>query len=223
MKTLLASLAFAVLALQPALADWVIVQKSTTDGQVQDMTFKIKGDKARFDAAQQMSVILDSSAGGSATILMHAQKAMLKMNSEAMKNAMAMAGSALGGLSKDPPAKPVATGQKEKVGAYDTEVYTWTGPIGSGKFWVAKDFPQAKELNAIQDKMMKAMGSPMAALMPASTDFPGMIIKSEMTVMGKSVVSETVSAKEEPVDEAIFVLPADYQEMKMPTLPGAGK
>jgi hypothetical protein len=223
MKTFLASLVLAALSIQPALADWVIVQKSTTDGQVQDMTFKIKGDKARFDAGPQMSVILDSSGAGSATILLHAQKAVMKMDAEAMKGAMAMATSALGGVASTPPAKPQATGQKEKVGAYDTEVYTWSGPIGSGKFWVAKDFPQAKELNEIQDKMMKAMGSPMAALAPASTDFPGMVIKSEMTVMGKSVVSETVSAKEEPVDAAIFALPADYQEMKMPTLPGAGK
>ncbi|HYF35501.1 MAG TPA: DUF4412 domain-containing protein [Prosthecobacter sp.] len=219
MKTFFASLALAVLTLQPAFADWVIVQKSTTDGQVQDMTFKIKGDKARFDAGAQMSVILDSSAGG-ATILMHAQKAVVKMTAEMMKSAMAMAGNALGGVAKGPPAKPQATGQTEKVGAYETEIYTWSGPIGTGKFWVAKDFPQAKELNEIQDKMMKAMGNPVATLAPAAADFPGMVIKSEMTMMGKTVLSETVSAKEEPVDEAIFTLPADYNEMKLPGLPG---
>ena len=39
-------------------------------------------------------------------------------------------------------------------------------------------------------------------------------------VGNKTVTIETVSAKEEPVDDAIFVLPADYKEMKMPTLPG---
>jgi hypothetical protein len=36
--------------------------------------------------------------------------------------------------------------------------------------------------------------------------------------MGKTVVSEMVSAKEEPVDESVFVIPADYSEMKMPKL-----
>lgn len=219
MKSLFAALAVTALALQPAAADWVIVQKSATDGQTQEMVLKVKGEKARSDVGDQMSMILDGTSAN-IVLLMHAQKAMMKMSGDSLKSMIELASKALGGGDKSELAKPQASGEKEKVGLYDTEIYTWSGKVGSGKFWVAKDFPQAKELSAVQDKLTKAMGDPTAAFMPSASDFPGMVVKSEMKIMGKTVTSETVSAKEEPVDDAIFVLPADYKEMKMPTLPG---
>lgn len=216
MKTPLLLTAVAVFSLQAAWADWVILQKTTTDGENQEVSIKVKGDRTRMDVGKQMTILADS-ATSQMTMLMHEQKMLMKMNSDMLKGVMALAGSALG--ADKPAAKPVATGQKEKVGAYDCEVYTWSGQLGTGKFWVAKDFKGFQELNAVQDKMMKAMGSPAAALAPQSSDFPGMVIKSEMQVMGKTSVSELVSAKEEAVDAAVFAVPAGYQEMKMPGLP----
>lgn len=206
-----------VFSFQTALADWTITQKNTTDGKAENMVIKVKGDKTRADVGDQMSVISDAAAG-EVTMFMHAQKMMMKMNGDSMKGIMALAGQMLGKNSV--PSKPVATGQMEKVGEYETEIYTWSGQLGSGKFWVAKDFPGFAELNAVQDKLMKAMGSPAASFAPQNSDFPGMVVKSEMNVMGKSVLSELVSVAKDPVDEAIFKAPEGYQEMKMPTLPG---
>lgn len=213
MKKPLLFLAASVLALQSAFADWVVVQKSVTDGEAQEVNVKLKGDKTRMDVGGQMSVVADG-ASGDVVMLMHQQKVIMKMDAETMKRMMAMASGALGGTA--PAAKPVATGQKEKIGEYDCEVYTWTGQIGSGKFWVAKDFPGYQELNAAQDKLMKAMGNPASALAPQASDFPGMVIKSEMQMMGKTTVTDLVSAKEEAVADSAFDLPTDYQEMKMP-------
>ncbi|MFM2177182.1 MAG: hypothetical protein RL015_1280 [Verrucomicrobiota bacterium] len=206
-----------VFSFQTALADWTITQKNTTDGKAENMVIKVKGDKTRADVGDQMSVISDAAAG-EVTMFMHAQKMMMKMNGDSMKGIMALAGQMLGKNSV--PSKPVATGQMEKVGEYETEIYTWSGQLGSGKFWVAKDFPGFAELNAVQDKLMKAMGNPAASFAPQNSDFPGMVVKSEMNVMGKSVLSELVSVAKDPVDEAIFKAPEGYQEMKMPTLPG---
>jgi hypothetical protein len=206
-----------VFSFQTALADWTITQKNTTDGKAENMVIKVKGDKTRADVGDQMSVISDAAAG-EVTMFMHAQKMMMKMNGDSMKGIMALAGQMLGKNSV--PSKPVATGQMEKVGEYETEIYTWSGQLGSGKFWVAKDFPGFAELNAVQDKLMKAMGNPAASFAPQNSDFPGMVVKSEMNVMGKSVLSELVSVAKAPVDEAIFKAPEGYQEMKMPTLPG---
>jgi hypothetical protein len=206
-----------VFSFQTALADWTITQKNTTDGKAENMVIKVKGDKTRADVGDQMSVISDAAAG-EVTMFMHAQKMMMKMNGDSMKGIMALAGQMLGKDSV--PSKPVATGQMEKVGEYETEIYTWSGQLGSGKFWVAKDFPGFAELNAVQDKLMKAMGNPAASFAPQNSDFPGMVVKSEMNVMGKSVLSELVSVAKDPVDEAIFKAPEGYQEMKMPTLPG---
>lgn len=206
-----------VFSFQTALADWTITQKNTTDGKAENMVIKVKGNKTRADVGDQMSVISDAAAG-EVTMFMHAQKMMMKMNGDSMKGIMALAGQMLGKNSV--PSKPVATGQMEKVGEYETEIYTWSGQLGSGKFWVAKDFPGFAELNAVQDKLMKAMGNPAASFAPQNSDFPGMVVKSEMNVMGKSVLSELVSVAKDPVDEAIFKAPEGYQEMKMPTLPG---
>jgi hypothetical protein len=212
-------LAVSFLALHSTLADWKVVQKTTTDGQVEEVNIKIKGDMTRMDVGQQMSIIADGAAS-SMVMLMHAQKVIMKMDAESLKAMMAMASGALGGNTDKPAAKPVATGQKEKVGEYDCEIFTWTGQMGTGKFWVAKDFPGHQELNAAQDKMMKALGNPAAALSPQASDFPGMVIKADMQVMGKSSVSELVSAKQESVDASAFAMPQGYQEMKMPTMPG---
>ena len=219
MKKSFLLLAASFLVLQSTFADWVVVQKTTTDGQAEEVNIKIKGDMTRMDVGQQMSIIADG-ADSSMVMLMHAQKVIMKMDAESLKAMMAMASGALGGNTDKPVAKPVATGQKEKIGEYDCEIYTWSGQIGSGKFWVAKDFPGYEELNAAQDKMMKAMGNPAAAMSPQASDFPGMVIKADMTVMGKSSVSELVSAKQEPVEATAFALPEGYQEMKMPAIPG---
>lgn len=213
MKAIFHVLFISLLAYTTAHADWVVVQKSTTEGQASESTLQIKGDHTRMDQGKEMSVIADG-AKGTSVMLMHAQKAMVKMDAESIKKLMAQAGGALGG--NQPAAAPTATGQKEKVGEYDCEIYTWTGALGTGKFWIAKDFPNYKDLNTAQDNLMNAMGNPAAALVPKNSDFPGMAVKSELQIMGKTVTSELVSAKQEPVDEAVFVIPTDYQEMKVP-------
>lgn len=216
MKKSLLILALSTLTLQATFADWVVIQKATADDQVQEVTIKIKGDKTRMDVGQQMSMVSDA-ATNTMMMLMHSQKVMMKLDADSLKGVMALAGGVLG--ADKPAAKPVATGQMEKIGEHNCEIYTWSGQLGSGKFWVAKDFPHFQELNAAQDKMMKAMGNPAAALAPQASDFPGMVIKSDMQMMGKSSVSELVSVKEEPVDDTAFALPKDYQEMKMPGKP----
>ena len=111
-----------------------------------------------------------------------------------------------------------------KVGEWDTEVYTWEGTLGAGKFFVARNFPDFAKLSKIMDDMTKAMPNPMAGQVPMNTDFPGMVVKSVMKVkvMGQEVdaTTELVSAKEETVDPKEFKAPEGYTEMKMPKLPG---
>ena len=205
-----------LLAAAFARADWVLVQKTDTAGQENVVTTKIKDEQARVDMGDKMTVIVGAEG---MTMLMHAQKMMMKMDLATMKAAMEMAGKAMPG--QQPPAKPVATGQKEKIGEWDAEIFTWEGQMGKGRFWVAKDFPKHKEISAINDKLGKVVGRSMSGLAPQASDFDGMVVKSEVTMMGKSVTSQLVSAKDEAVDPKEFVLPAGYNEMKMPAMPGA--
>jgi hypothetical protein len=217
MKKLVVLFALIFSVQQSVQADWTLVQKTVTEGKADEMVIKVKGDKTRADIGKQMSMISDA-ATGEIMMFMHEQKMLMKMNGDSMKGIMALAGNLLG--KGESAAKPAATGKLEKVGEHETEIFTWSGKMGSGKFWVAKNFEHFAELNAIQDKLMKAMGNPAAALVPQNSDFPGMVVKSEMSVMGKTATSELVSAKQDALDDAVFTAPEGYQEMKMPSLPG---
>ena len=47
-------------------------------------------------------------------------------------------------------------------------------------------------------------------------------LKTLIDLVSESNISELVSAKEENVDDSVFTIPEDYNEMKIPGLP-AGK
>jgi len=196
-------------------ADWVVVQTTKAAGKETLSTVSIKEGKARTDQGEEMSIILED---GGAVILMHPQKQKMVMDAAAMKNMMEMASKMLGAGGE--PAAPVATGQKEKVGDWDAEIFTWKSPLGDAKFWVARDFPKFKELAEVMDKMARSLGG-MAAMMPKSSDLPGMVVKSEMKVMGQAAESVLVSAKEETLSADLFAVPEGYSEIKMPAMPGA--
>mgnify|MGYP000355425504 FL=1 len=213
MKSRFLSLIVLLLAATHARADWVLVQKTDAEGKETVVTTKIKGEQARVDMGDKMSAILGADG---MVMMMHAQKMMMKMDLAALKASLEKTGKGAGG---QPAAKPVATGQKEKVGEWDAEIYTWEGTLGKGRFWVAKDFPKHAEISAISDKLGKVMGGVVSGISPQASDFDGMVVKSEMTMMGKSVVSHLVSAKEETVAPEEFAPPAGYTEMKMPGAP----
>jgi hypothetical protein len=213
MKSRFLSLIVLLLAATHACADWVLVQKTDADGKETVVTTKIKGEQARVDMGDKMSAILGADG---MVMMMHAQKMMMKMDLAALKASLEKTGKSAGG---QPAAKPVATGQKEKVGEWNAEIYTWEGKLGKGRFWVAKDFPKHAEISAISDKLGKVMGGVVSGISPQASDFDGMVVKSEMTMMGKSVVSHLVSAKEETVAPEEFAPPAGYTEMKMPGAP----
>jgi hypothetical protein len=213
MKSRFLSLIVLLLAATHARADWVLVQKTDADGKESVVTTKIKGEQARVDMGDKMSAILGAEG---MVMMMHAQKVMMKMDLATLKASLEKTGKSPSG---QPAAKPVATGQKEKVGEWNAEIYTWEGPLGKGRFWVAKDFPKHAEISAISDKLGKVMGGAVSGISPQASDFDGMVVKSEMTMMGKSVVSHLVSAKEETVAPEEFAPPTGYTEMKMPGAP----
>ncbi len=212
-------LVLALVATQSLHADWVIVQKSVADDKHLTITTKMKDNMIRSDVGDQMTAMINRS-DGMMQIYMHSRKTSMRVDSAAIKGASALAGKFLGGGDDSQPAKPKATGEKVKVGDWDTEVYTWQGKIGSGKFYVAKDFPKFAELNAVMDKTSKSISNPVGGMFPSFAEFPGMVVKSETTIMGRTKVTELVSAKEEPVSADDFKPLEGYTEMTMPSFPG---
>ncbi|MCW0219292.1 MAG: hypothetical protein OJI67_13280, partial [Prosthecobacter sp.] len=81
MKTSYLLLAVSFLSLHSVLADWVVVQKATADGDTQEVSIKIKGEKTRMDVGDKMSMIADGT-NANMLMLMHQQKMMMKMDAD---------------------------------------------------------------------------------------------------------------------------------------------
>jgi len=221
MKTLL-RLSPILFAVAFARADVVVEQKMESAMINGNVTTKIKGDHARMDMPSpvggNITTVMDFKSGEMVTF-MHAQKLAMKMNLNDMKKQQEAAQKAQG-IDLDKIEKPKATGQTEKVGEYNAEIFEMNLGGMTAKFWVSKDYPNAKAIN----EQMKKLTSGMAQMGfdPNKFDLPGLVVKTEMgTPAGKMTVT-VVSAKETPVADSEFTRPEGYQEMTMPSLPGAG-
>ena len=165
-----------------------------------------------------MSVIEDGNTGDSVT-LMPEQKTYTKNVNRQNTKAASVA------LSE-----PLDTGKSEKVGGYDAEIYTWSAPrqywIGTNGttevLWIAKDFPDYDKILPYFTQYEQANESAMGNGRPKASSLPGMVVKLEMTTkmpqFTQTFTTKLLSAKEEPVDLAIFEVPNDYTESKPPTM-----
>jgi hypothetical protein len=211
MKTNILLPAIIILLISPHVvwSDYVI-QESMQHNETppQEVTIKLKEGKVRCDMGAAMSTI---SIGGDITMLMHPQKIAMKMPSSLGKSRHESS------PTKSTPLQ--ATGRKEKINGFDTEEYVHENPAvkATMHLWIAKDVPDKAEimrmLTAMQSPAMKQMAQAFGAVSPE--DYPGLPIRTEVesNLMGKpSKTTVTLtSIKKEPVDDSVFVVPADYK------------
>ncbi len=217
MKTLLTTVTLC-LAAEFASADIVVEQKMESPFMNGNMTIKIKGDKARMDMpagpAGKMTVIMDAKSGDMTTLI-HSQKMAMKMNiADAKKQAEAAQKQT--GIDLAKIEQPKATGEKEKIGEWDSEIYEVKTGGGAMKMWVAKDFPNYKTIMEQTNKLSAATGG--SGFDPSKFNLPGMVVKSEIATAVGKVTSVLVKASEQDVADGEFALPEGYQEMKVPSL-----
>ncbi|MHA3773742.1 DUF4412 domain-containing protein [Verrucomicrobiota bacterium sgz303538] len=202
-------------------ADLVVEQKLESAMMNGNMTYKIKGDLARMDMptgpAGAMSTVINTGTGD-VTTLIHSQKMAMKMNLKDVKAQMeAMQKSA--GLDKSKAQPPKPTGEKAKVGQWDTEVYTADAGGMKMKIWAARDYPNADAIKGQLNKVVEATSG--GVFDPKVYDVPGLIVKTEAEGPQGKVTTTLVDVKEQPVAESEFQVPSDYKEMKMPGAPAA--
>lgn len=214
-------LALGALLISTALlrADLIVKQKVEGSGQAGDVTIRIKDNKIRADLPRDVSSITDAATGEVIT-LMHPQKSYLRISPEhtkAMIERMQKLAGANGG-AEQPKLQP--TGKKEKVGEWETEVFT--SKIGGMEtsYWIAKDFPNYQRvLESMTKVQQSSLGGLNKSLGPTPKEFPGMPVKTEMSLNGKKITSTITSVEEKPVDPAIFEVPKAYKEISLPPLP----
>ena len=57
-------------------------------------------------------------------------------------------------------------------------------------------------------------------LSPKASETPGMVVKSEVTMMGQKSTSELTSIEETEFADADFEAPEGYETMGLPNIPG---
>ncbi len=200
-------------------ADLSVVQKTEGGLNSGELTLRIKGDKARTDISPQITMFTELASGDSIT-LNHNTKSYIRIPGSEAAKLRAMAADLKPGTVGTVP-KLTATGRKEKIDKYDCEIFTW----GVGNLqvtdWIARDYPSWQAVLAELIRFQNAgLGAAAQPMMPSLDQFPGMVIKREMTLKGTKTTSTLISVSEAALDPKVFDLPEGYKEQPAPKLPG---
>ena len=190
-------------------ADLVLQQQITTANYQGVTTMKIKGTRMRLDLyagqPKAQSIITDLNTGEIITLL-HGEKLYLKTAGGPTKQ-----NRAAGAASAAPVPRP--TGKTQKVGDYDTELYTWSNPRGiTGTAWVARNFPDYARIQADIATLDRTSGADNGST-PELSSLPGMVVRSQVVGGGETITMALISARETPLDPGQFAIPRDYREL----------
>ena len=214
MRTISVAVAGLLLAAFTAKGDYIIKQQVETMGRVQHVVLRIKDAKARLDT-EQTSTIIDSSTGET-TMLIHAQKAFLKIGTEQLKAQSEAVKSLMGNKGNentgDIELKP--SGRKETINGYETEEYVTNLNGTDMSLFISKAFPDYRKIIDAVEVVQKGPGMDIFRSMavPASK-YPGMPIRTEAKFLGQRVVMTLESVQQTDLTDADFSVPADYKEL----------
>ncbi|MFN2623756.1 MAG: DUF4412 domain-containing protein [Chthoniobacterales bacterium] len=214
MKAFASSLILAAFSLT-ARADFTIVQKVEGKGQTHEITLKIKGDKIRMEASPQMTMIVDGRTGDTIT-LMNAQKKIVRISGDKAK-AIAEMAAKYGGANTAKP-KLVATGKKITINGYEADEYLAESKQFKAHYWIAPSFPNSAAVLKQLQTIVPAAWNDLAKGMTDYRDLPGFPIRTQMTIGDDEIVSTVIAVKTDPLSDAEFLPPKDFQEMKIPNL-----
>lgn len=202
--------AFGAIALvSAARADLTIVQEVKGGPSSGEMTVNVKGDKARVDASPQMAMIIDSKSG-EMTTLMNDQKKFMRVSGDTMR--------AMGGNSQHSPApggKLTPTQNHESINGYETTEYTFETPQYKASYWIATNYPDGPAIMAEMQRLSNQAWGPASGAMPNYKDFPGIPLRTRLTIGKAEIVSTIKSITRDTLPDSLFTPPKDFTEMKM--------
>jgi hypothetical protein len=197
-------------------ADLTIVQQVEGGGPVSAITIKLKGDKARMEAAQ-MTTIMDGKTGDVLT-LMNAQKKFVRISGDKAKAIAEMASKYSGTTATTEKPKLTATGRKETINGYETEEYVWETPKLKASYWIAPKFPDGPAIMKQLQAATPTLWNDIAKGMLDYHDLPGIALRTKIKLGDKDITSTITSIKQDPLSDAEFSPPADFQELKIPNM-----
>ena len=170
--------------------------------------------KIREDAGGQTSAIIDSNTGET-TLLVHAQKAFLKISPEQLKAQAEAIKDVLGTKGENPgniELKP--TGKQETINGFVTEEYTANFKGVQMSIFIAKQFPNYQKVVAALQRVQNAPGMDVLRSMSVPPEkYPGLPIRTTANIMGQKIVVILDSVQETEVPDTDFIVPSDYKEL----------
>ena len=207
-------LAAALFPLQ-ARADFTIVQKVENKGQVSEITLKVKGDRVRMEVPPATTMIVEGKSGDMITLI-NAEKKFMRISGETSKAIAEMA--AKYGASTTEKPKMVVTGKKTTINGYEAEEYVAETAKFKTTYWIAPKFPGSAEMLKQLQGVIPAAWNDLAKGMLDYRDLPGFPLKTHVKLGDEEVSSTVVAIKQDPLSEAEFSIPKDFQEVKMPNM-----
>jgi hypothetical protein len=193
-----------------ARADLTILQHVDGVGQDGDATVKIKGDKERIDAPAKPSEIIDGK-NGEMVHLMNDRKTFVKISADQVKAAAETIGKFEGTAKAAPKLAP--TGKKETINGYETEEFVFETPQYKAAFWVAKTYPDAAGILKEMQGPVSGAWKPSNMGLPDYTDFPGLPLKTVISMGNNQMTTTIKSIKKDPISPSEFEIPKDFQDM----------
>jgi hypothetical protein len=215
MKAFLLSLALLGSFCLAARADFTITQKVDGKGGVSEITLKLKGDKIRMEATPQMTMIVDGKTGDTITLL-NAQKKFLRISGDKAKAISELATKYAGSTGEKP--KLVATGKKMTINGYEAEEYVGETKLFKASYWIAPSFPDSAAIMKQLQAVIPAAWNDMAKGMMDYRDLPGFPLRTLVKTDDGEITSTVTAIKRDPLSDAEFSVPKDFQEMKTPNV-----
>ncbi|MEI6562555.1 MAG: DUF4412 domain-containing protein [Verrucomicrobiota bacterium] len=207
----------------PALwADLVLVQKVEERGpgaHTAEITIKAKGDKIRVDISPEISFLMDTASGETIT-LQHPQKTSMEVSAAAARQlARKMERQRAEGQTANL-VRLEPTGKRETLAGQETRVYTAQSGTLKMTWWIAQNSPDTGKFLTLLALLRKAPMVQLAgdmALLDATSPFPGIPLKTEITLPdGRKLTTTLLSLKEAPLENLDFTVPPGYSSLPKP-------
>ena len=248
MKTALCSLAVCVFSILHIRADLTIVYSTAVEpasqaqkqeatpitAAAENMTIKVKADKARIDAPPHMTAIFDATTGELINLL-NDQKTAVRISPDKMRAIADMLDKFSNHKADFQKPRLTPTGQKEVINGYDTEQYTYDEPDFKAIYWIAPNYSNGAAVLAQLQSIKSEFWDAANTKMPDFRDFPGLPIQMRI-IFGKqnaagghdanasdhpTEITSTVSAVSlASIPDSEFTVPADFKETKVPDIFG---
>jgi len=215
MKAAFVSVALVAGLCLSARADFTIVQKVEGKGSASEIILKLKGNKIRMEATPKMTMIVDGNTGETITLI-NAQKKFLRISGDKAKAIAELATKYGGGTAEKP--KLIATGKKMTINGYEAQEYVGETKMFKASYWIAPRFPDSAAIMQQLQAVIPTAWNDLAKGMMDYRDLPGFPLRTEVKTGDNEVTSTVIAIKQDPLSDAEFSVPNDFQEMKIPNV-----